>query len=59
MYHSPHPEHADHVNTTISFGSLASDDYAAVTLNIQMVGGSFNFTAELTYYNQVRLRLIS
>jgi hypothetical protein len=50
-----HPEHVEHVSTVISFGNLPSDDYEAVTLSIQMTGETFNFTAELTYYNQVLL----
>jgi hypothetical protein len=35
------------------FENLDSDDYEEVTITIQMTGASFDFTAELKFYNQV------
>lgn len=35
------------------FENLDSEDYEEVTITIQMTGASFDFTAELKYYNQV------
>lgn len=46
-------EEESKVNTVIMFENLDSDDYEEVTITIQMTGASFDFTAELKYYNQV------
>jgi hypothetical protein len=37
----------------VKFSGLEEDDYEAVGMSIQMKGQSFEFTAELTYYDQV------
>lgn len=41
------------------FENLDSDDYEEVTITIQMTGSTFDFTAELKFYNQVQLTSLS
>jgi hypothetical protein len=45
----------NNVSTSIKFMNVELDDYQEVQIEITMQGQNFEFSAMLTYYNQVKL----